>query len=122
MTGLGLVSLTKKKLDEMVKETAQKYGISQKEAEKMANDLLTKAEDRRDDLEQEYEKVFSNALKKMNIPTRKEFDELKKRLKKWPKKRKSPLQASPPPASEAPTSNKKPRLLPKAKRRKKCGI
>lgn len=88
MTGLGLVSLTKKKLDEMVKETAQKYGISQKEAEKMANDLLTKAEDRRDDLEQEYEKVFSNALKKMNIPTRKEFDELKKKVEEMAKKTK----------------------------------
>ncbi|MFW5885184.1 MAG: phasin family protein [Patescibacteria group bacterium] len=81
LTGLGLVSLSKKKLEETAKEIAQKHGISQKEAEKLAVDLVKRVEEKRDDLEEDYEKAYSKALKKMNLPTREEFEELEQKVK-----------------------------------------
>jgi polyhydroxyalkanoate synthesis regulator phasin len=86
LTGLGLISLSKKKLEETAKEIAQKHGISQKEAEKLAIDLVQRAEEKRDDLEEDYEKAYSKALKKMNLPTREEFEILEQRVEELEEK------------------------------------
>ncbi|MFO7807697.1 MAG: phasin family protein [Candidatus Moraniibacteriota bacterium] len=89
LTGLGLISLSKKKLEESVKETANKHGISQREAEKLARDLWRNVENKREDLEEDYEKVYAKTLKKMNIPTREEFEELKQKVDDLEKSSKS---------------------------------
>ena len=81
LTGAGLASMTKDKVEEVAKELSEKEKLSEKEGKDLLNELLKKSEDAKKDLEGRIEGVVSKTLKKINIATKKDIDELTARIK-----------------------------------------
>lgn len=86
LVGLGLLSITKAKAQEIVNELVKKGEVSKGEGAKLVKDLLEKAEEDKKFLEEKMEKAAKRILKKLDVPTRKEINELKKKIDKLTKK------------------------------------
>ena len=86
LVGLGLFSISKTKAQEVVSELVKKGEVSKGEGAKLVKDLLEKAEEDKKFLEEKMEKVAKRILKKLDVPTRKEIAELKKKIDKLTKK------------------------------------
>jgi polyhydroxyalkanoate synthesis regulator phasin len=84
--GFGLAAVTKEKTDEFVKELVKKGELSEKEGKQLVNDLVEKSKKVTRDLETKTEEMITATLKRLNIPTRKELDELKERVAKLEKR------------------------------------
>ena len=80
LAGLGLISLTREKAEEIAKDLIRRGELAETEEAKFVKDLLEKAEKSRGELEKKLEKTVETVLTKLNIPTRKEFEELKARV------------------------------------------
>lgn len=87
---LGTMILTREKAERLVKELSKKGAVSKAEARKILNDLARKGERSEKELRKQAIKVYAELIKKFNIPTRREINELKAEiaaLKKGRKKR-----------------------------------
>ncbi|MBW2207817.1 MAG: polyhydroxyalkanoate synthesis regulator [Deltaproteobacteria bacterium] len=82
LTGVGLASLTKDKVEKLAKELAKKGKLSEEEGKKLVEDLSKKSEKAKKDLEAQIEGVVKNTIKKMNLATREDMLSLTKRIKK----------------------------------------
>ena len=82
LTGLGLALVSKQKIEQMIKDVAKDNNISQKESEKMARQMLDKISAKRQDAEKNFESMVEKILKKLQIPSRREFDDLKRQVAK----------------------------------------
>jgi len=80
LTGIGLATLTKEKIEEVVKEVVEKGKLSEKEGKEFIEELLKKSEGARKKVEGQIEKAVQATLKKMNLVTRDEFLKLEKQL------------------------------------------
>lgn len=81
LTGLGLAVVTKEKLEELGKELAEEAKLTKQEGEKLVKDLLKRSEDAKKELNSKVEKSVQDVLKKMNLVTRSEVEQLEQRLK-----------------------------------------
>jgi polyhydroxyalkanoate synthesis regulator phasin len=86
MFGVGLAAMTREKTEELVKELVKKGEMSEKEGKQLVNDLLEKSKKMTRDLETKTEEMVTVTLKRLNIPTRKELDELRERIEKLEKR------------------------------------
>ncbi|MCK4744626.1 phasin family protein [Candidatus Parcubacteria bacterium] len=86
LTGLGIASLTKEKAEKLVKDLIKEGEVSEGEGSKLAKELLEKAENNKKALEKQTEKIVHNALKKLNIPSRKDIVGLNNKVEKLYKK------------------------------------
>ncbi|MCX5833870.1 MAG: phasin family protein [Deltaproteobacteria bacterium] len=86
MFGVGLAAMTREKTEEFVKELIKKGEMSEKEGKQLVNDLMEKSKKMTRDLEMKTEEMVSATLKRLNIPTRKELDELRERIEKLEKR------------------------------------
>ena len=86
LTGLGIASLTKEKAEKLVKDLIKEGGVSQSEGSRLVKDLLEKVETNKKTIEKQVESIVKNALKKLNIPSRKEVVDLDKKIEKLDKK------------------------------------
>jgi poly(hydroxyalkanoate) granule-associated protein len=84
--GVGLAALTREKTEEFVKELVKKGELSEKEGKQLINDLVEKSKKVTRDLEVKMEEMVTATLQRLNIPTRKEMDELKERIAKLEKR------------------------------------
>ena len=64
LTGLGLVVLTKSKIEELVKELAEKGKMSEKEGKEMLSDLLKKSEEAGKEFQGKVENIVKKVLEK----------------------------------------------------------
>jgi len=80
LAGIGLVSLTREKAEEFAKELISRGELSENEKAKFIKDVMEQTEKSKTELEKKIEKSIENALSKLNIPSRKEFEELKKKV------------------------------------------
>lgn len=80
LIGLGGISITKEKAEKLVAELIKKGKISEKEGEKVAKDLIEIAERGKQAFEAKINKAIDNILRKRGVPTKKEFEELKKKV------------------------------------------
>ena len=80
LAGIGLVSLTREKAEEFAKELISRGELSENEKAKFIKDVMEQTEKSKTELEKKMEKSIENALSKLNIPSRKEFEELKKKV------------------------------------------
>jgi poly(hydroxyalkanoate) granule-associated protein len=80
LAGLGVLSLTREKAEELAKDLIKRGELSETEEAKFVKDLLQQTEKSKAELERKLEKTAEAALTKLNIPTRKEFEELKARV------------------------------------------
>ena len=84
--GVGLAAMTREKTEEFVKELVKKGEMSEKEGKQLVNDLMEKSKKMTRDLETKTEEMVAATLKRLNIPTRKELDELRERIEKLEKR------------------------------------
>lgn len=86
LTSLGVLSLTREKAENLAKDLIRKGELSETEEAKFVKDLMKKAEKAGGEIEEKIEKTVGKTLKKLNIPTRKDLDEIKQKLDKLSKK------------------------------------
>ena len=78
--GAGLAVMTTEKIEEAVAEIVKKGQLSEKEGKELVADLLEKSKEAKKKLSEKVEKIITLTLQKMNIPSRKEMEELRARL------------------------------------------
>ncbi len=80
--GLGAIFLTKEKVQAVVDELVEKGEVGKEESRELFDRLMEKGETAGKNLE----KSVKNIMKEMELPTRKEFDELKSEIEQLKKK------------------------------------
>lgn len=78
--GFGAVLLTKENVEEVIDEMVKKGEIKKDEAKVRANELFKKVLSSKQEIESKIEKIVENALHKLDIPTRKELQDMQKKL------------------------------------------
>ena len=82
LAGVGLAAMTKDKIDEHIKELVEKGKLTEKEGREMADDMLKKSKQAKEDLEKQVEKLVQQTLGTLQIPSKKEVEELAARIEK----------------------------------------
>ena len=83
--GAGLAVMTTEKIEAVVAELIKKGQLSEKEGKELAAELVARSIKAKKELGEKVEKIMSDTLQKLNIPTRKDLEELKKRLERLEK-------------------------------------
>ncbi len=86
LAGLGALSLTREKAEEITKDLVKRGEVAKTDEAKFVKDLMKRAEKNRGEVEKKIEKIVEKTLIKLNVPTRKELDALKARVDKLSKK------------------------------------
>jgi len=86
LAGLGILSLTHEKAQSLAKDLIKKGELSETEEAKFIKDLMERAEKYSVETEKKIEKTVEKTLNKLNIPSRKDLDEIKQKLDKLSKK------------------------------------
>jgi polyhydroxyalkanoate synthesis regulator phasin len=79
-TGMGVAYMTKEKVEELGKRLVKEAQLSEAEGKKFLDELQKNSEDTRSALERMVREYSEAAMKKMNLPTRKEMEELQRRV------------------------------------------
>jgi polyhydroxyalkanoate synthesis regulator phasin len=80
LTGIGLAMKTKDELEEWVKEIVKKGEMSEKEGKNFLDDIKDKSEKAQKEFEQKIESKLKDLLKKADIATRDEVNDLKNEI------------------------------------------
>ncbi len=83
--GAGLAVMTTEKIEAVVAEAVKKGQLSEKEGKELAADLIERSKKAKKELGEKVEKVMSDTLQRLNIPTRRDLEELKARLERLEK-------------------------------------
>lgn len=83
--GAGLAVMTTEKIEETVAEIVKKGQLSEKEGKELVAELVEKSKKAQKELKEKVEKIITEALQRLNIPTRKEVEELEARLERLEK-------------------------------------
>ncbi len=89
MAGAGLAIMTTEKVQEIMDELVKKGEMTEKEAREAVSEFVEKSKQAKKDLEDKMEQTVTSLLNRLNIPTRKEVEEMKKRLARLEKGGKS---------------------------------
>ncbi len=82
LTGVGLGLIAKDKIDEVVERIREENKLTEEESRKLAKELLDQSEEARKNLEEEVKKTVGGTLKKLNLPSRKDLEDLETRIEK----------------------------------------
>jgi len=82
LAGVGLAAMTKDKIDEHVKELVEKGKLTEKEGREVADEMLKKSKQAKEDLEKQVEKLVQQTLGTLQMPSKKEVEELAARIEK----------------------------------------
>lgn len=78
--GAGLAVMTTEKIEDAVAEIIKKGQLSEKEGKELMADLVEQSKNAKRKLAEKVEKIINHTLQKMNIPSRKEMEELRARV------------------------------------------
>ena len=82
LAGVGVTYLTKDKIEEVGKKIAQDAKVSEAEGRKFVDELVKKSVEAKGSLEKTVSEKIETVLHAMNLPTRKDVDELKSKIAK----------------------------------------
>lgn len=82
LMGLGMLSLTRKKAGELVKELSKDGPLSEKEGKKLAQELLRESRKHGALLQKAVQRELSKALSAAGVATKKDLAKLRKELKR----------------------------------------
>jgi polyhydroxyalkanoate synthesis regulator phasin len=80
LAGAGLAIMTTEKVQEIMDELVKKGEMTEKEAREAVSEFVEKSKRAKKDLEDKMEQTVTGLLNSMNVPTRKEIEEIKERL------------------------------------------
>ena len=89
LVGMGLATVTREKIEQTIDELIKKGEMSEKEGKEAIDELVEKSKEMKKDLTEKVENMVSDTLKKLNIPSRDEFQELKDKVERMDKSPKS---------------------------------
>lgn len=81
MAGLGLISYSRERVEKIAQELVEKGELSQSEESEFVKKMMDRAEKDKQELEKKVGEVVENTMQRMNVPTRKEFEELKEEIR-----------------------------------------
>ncbi len=84
--GIGALLVSKDKIEEVVNELVKKGELGQEEGKNLANELIEKGEASMHEVESKIEKIVKSVTEKLNLPTRKELNELKSEIEQLKEK------------------------------------
>jgi polyhydroxyalkanoate synthesis regulator phasin len=76
LTGIGVASLTKDKIEDIAKEFAQKGKLSEQEGEKLVREMVTKTEESKEELKKQINTMIETALAKTQFVRAADIEEL----------------------------------------------
>lgn len=79
---IGMALMTKEKAEEFGKKIASEAKLSESEGKQFVDELLKRVDDTKTTIEKMVAQHVEAALKKINIPTGKQFEELELRIRK----------------------------------------
>jgi polyhydroxyalkanoate synthesis regulator phasin len=79
---IGIALMTREKVEEIGKKIAAEARLSESDGKQFVDELLKRAEETRGSLEKFVARQVETALRKVNIPTRSEVDEIDLRLRR----------------------------------------
>ena len=82
LAGVGLAAITKDKIDEHVKELVEKGKLTEQEGRELAEDMLKKSKQAKEDLEKQVEKLVQQTLQTLQIATKEDIEKLAARIEK----------------------------------------
>lgn len=80
LAGIGVTYLTKDKIEDVGKKIAQDAKVSEAEGRKFVDELVKKSLEAKESLEKAVAEKVQTAVHAMNLPTRKDVDELKSKI------------------------------------------
>ena len=80
LMGLGAITMTKEKVEEVVDELIKKGELAKDERSKAIQDLLKKAEEQEKILIDKVSAEVNKAITKLDIPTKKDLERLEKKI------------------------------------------
>jgi polyhydroxyalkanoate synthesis regulator phasin len=82
LTGIGVASLTREKVEDFSKELIVKGKLTEQEGEKFVKEMLSRAEESRESLKNQTENLVKNAVDKMQLVQTEDIEELKAEIEK----------------------------------------
>ncbi len=77
LTGIGVASLTKEKIDELSKELIKKGQLSEQEGQQFVEEMINRAEESKKSLQKQTETIVEKTLSKMNLARNADLIDLK---------------------------------------------
>ncbi len=82
LAGVGLAAMTKDKIDEHIKELVEKGKLTEIEGRELAEDMLKKSRQAKEDLQKQVEKSVQQTLQTLQIASREDIEKLQARVEK----------------------------------------
>ncbi len=89
LTGLGLLSLSQKKAEEMLKEMQERYKVSEEDGKAFLEKMQSMAKESRERIAEIAESEVKKVIDKLGLVPRDEFDRLQRRVEALEGARKS---------------------------------
>ena len=86
LAGLGILTLTREKAEDLARDLIKKGELSKTEEATFVKELMEKSGKSGSEVKKKIEETVEETLKKLNIPTYKDLDEIKEKLDKLIKK------------------------------------
>jgi len=80
-TGVGIVSLTKDKIEEIAQDFIGKGKLSEQEGKKLVDELLKRSDESKEAIRQQIDDRIQVAMQKVNIAKSSDVEELKAQIK-----------------------------------------
>ena len=78
--GFGALVVSKDKIEDVVNELVKKGELGQEEGKNLVNELIEKGEASVNEVEGKIEKMVKSVTEKLDLPTRKELNEIKSEI------------------------------------------
>ena len=82
LTGVGVASLTKEKIEDLAKELIVKGKMSEQEGEKLVEDMLSRAEESRETMKNQTKSLVQDTIAKMQLARVEDIDLLKTEIER----------------------------------------
>lgn len=82
LTGVGIASLTKDKIEDLGKELIEKGKLSEQEGDKFIQEMLGRAEESRETMKKQTETLVQNTIAKMKLARVEDIDSLKEEIER----------------------------------------
>jgi len=79
-TGVGMVAMSREKVEEWAKNFAKEASFAEEEGKKFVDEVLKQSEEARKTLEQQVDRLAKSAMERFGMHTKEEVDELKKKI------------------------------------------
>ncbi|RKY58840.1 MAG: polyhydroxyalkanoate synthesis regulator [Candidatus Neomarinimicrobiota bacterium] len=80
LMGLGTVTITKEKVEQIVDELIKKGELTEGERSKAIRDFLLKAQEQEKVLDEKVTSIVKKTIEKFDLPTRKDIERLEKKI------------------------------------------